>query len=248
MQIIGGGGPSLSWHFDDPVPIQANGLEVHISKKHSCCVLSKKIVFPMLFDLTFMVDKDGIKEDPIARQARNDVPAWNSNNGSEHAANPVTSTSTSSSAGTTSTRSQNIPLPSTHVQRTQSEVQFAIDQEAAEERDVHMFYRLVNGIRERQVSPHPHTSSEEQQSAQSAERSIASIVHTRLAPVRSGNTLDASRHHYVSGESNTDGWSITGYEVQGQESTGTAAPTAPVPQVDDPEETEDDEGVFEMEL
>jgi hypothetical protein len=45
--------------------------------------------------------------------------------------------------------SPNIPLPSSHVHRTQSEIQLSIDEAAAEQRDFHMFYRLVNGIRQR---------------------------------------------------------------------------------------------------
>jgi hypothetical protein len=51
----------------------------------------------------------------------------------------------------TSRHSQSIPLPRSHVHRTQSEVQLCEDMETAERRDLTMFYRLVNGIRERQM-------------------------------------------------------------------------------------------------
>lgn len=45
--------------------------------------------------------------------------------------------------------SNNIPLPSTYVSRTESEVQLAIDVAAAERRDERMFHRLINGIQDR---------------------------------------------------------------------------------------------------
>lgn len=53
--------------------------------------------------------------------------------------------------GPSTPRSSSIPLPSSHVHRTESEVQLFHDQAAAEERDLNMFYRLVNGIRKRQL-------------------------------------------------------------------------------------------------
>lgn len=49
----------------------------------------------------------------------------------------------------TSAVSNNIPLPSTYVSRTESEVQLAIDVAAAERRDERMFHRLINGIQDR---------------------------------------------------------------------------------------------------
>jgi hypothetical protein len=45
--------------------------------------------------------------------------------------------------------SQSIPLPSTYVSRTESEVQLALDVAIAERRDKRMFHRLINGIHER---------------------------------------------------------------------------------------------------
>jgi hypothetical protein len=65
-----------------------------------------------------------------------------------------------------SSRSTSIPLPPTHVHRTQSELQLDQDQQVADQRDATMFYRLVNGIRERHYQ-----SIQEEQLSQS-ERSL----------------------------------------------------------------------------
>mmetsp|Transcript_8882 Transcript_8882/g.19174 ORF Transcript_8882/g.19174 Transcript_8882/m.19174 type:complete len:250 (+) Transcript_8882:2-751(+) len=49
-----------------------------------------------------------------------------------------------------SVRSASIPVPdSHHGERTQSQVQLCIDEEAAEQREQMMFYRLINGMRDR---------------------------------------------------------------------------------------------------
>jgi hypothetical protein len=69
----------------------------------------------------------------------------NSDNGS-----PAT-TNSKNNQTSTSRKSKSIPLPRSHVHRTQSEVQLCEDMETAERRDLNMFYRLVNGIRERQT-------------------------------------------------------------------------------------------------
>lgn len=47
------------------------------------------------------------------------------------------------------TCSSNIPLPLTHVSRTESEVQLALDIAAAERRDERMFHRLIHGMHTR---------------------------------------------------------------------------------------------------
>lgn len=88
-------------------------------------------------------------------------------------------------------KSQNIPLPESHVHRTQSEVQLCQDMESAEQRDLNMFYRLVNGIRDRQM--HLVRDNESSNAAAAyydpahglteAEQSLAHIIHTRNAPV-----------------------------------------------------------------
>ena len=44
-----------------------------------------------------------------------------------------------------SIRSASIPLPSSHIDRTQSEIQFDMDQAAAQQREISMFYRVVHG-------------------------------------------------------------------------------------------------------
>jgi hypothetical protein len=88
-------------------------------------------------------------------------------------------------------KSQNIPLPESHVHRTRSEVQLCEDMESAEQRDLNMFYRLVNGIRDRQM--HLVRDNESSNAAAAyydpahglteAEQSLAHIIHTRNAPV-----------------------------------------------------------------
>jgi len=85
-----------------------------------------------------------------------------------------------------------------HMQRTQSEVQLCEDMETAEQRDLNMFYRLVNGIRERQMNLVTEDESSIAAAAfynpahalTEAERSLARIIHTRNAPVEKKN--DAS--------------------------------------------------------
>lgn len=92
-------------------------------------------------------------------------------------------------------RSQNIPLPMSHMHRTQSEVQLCEDMKTAEQRDLNMFYRLVNGIRERQMDLVRENDSSTAAAAfydpahalTEAERSLAHIIHTRNAPVDKKN-------------------------------------------------------------
>lgn len=77
------------------------------------------------------------------------------------------------------------------MQRTQSEVQLCEDMETAEQRDLNMFYRLVNGIRDRQMNLVRENESSNAAAAfydpahdlTEAERSLAHIIHTRNAPV-----------------------------------------------------------------
>ncbi|KAL3904712.1 MAG: hypothetical protein SGILL_009960 [Bacillariaceae sp.] len=121
------------------------------------------------------------------------------------------------SSATSSRRSQSIPLPSSHVQRTHSEVQLCEDMESAERRDLNMFYRLVNGIRERQVNfthetdsqmirplhpgrhqqqhPYPHdaASLKRYRASKEAETCVAHIIHTRNTP------LDKTSYMHTSG-------------------------------------------------
>lgn len=67
----------------------------------------------------------------------------------DHGEKSSTSCNTGSTASATLNYSCSIPLPSTHVSRTESEAQLAIDIAAAEKRDERMFHRLINGIQAR---------------------------------------------------------------------------------------------------
>lgn len=116
--------------------------------------------------------------------------------------------------GSSSRRSESIPLPSSHVHRTHSEVQLCEDMESAELRDLNMFYRLVNGIRDRQMSlaadhsgnnnsssllplerhyhhqyHHPVAASQVE-----AETCLAHIIRTRNAPLDVGIPSTHPRH------------------------------------------------------
>jgi len=92
-------------------------------------------------------------------------------------------------------KSVNIPLPESHVHRTRSEVQLCEDMESAEQRDLNMFHRLVNGIRDRQMDLVQENKSSNAAAAfydpahalTEAEQSLSHIIHTRNAPV-SGTT------------------------------------------------------------
>ncbi|KAG7363493.1 hypothetical protein IV203_026854 [Nitzschia inconspicua] len=106
-------------------------------------------------------------------------------------------------SATINRRSESIPLPSSHVHRTHSEVQLCEDMETAERRDLNMFYRLVNGIRERQMhlvhehhpqdalvssELHHHGHGFYDRGSDVAESFVAHIIHTRNAP------LDTTSH------------------------------------------------------
>lgn len=160
--------------------------------------------------------------------------------------------------------SASIPLPSSHVARTQSELQLALDQEVAEHRDAAMFYRLVNGIRARQRN--------DDAAANLANPSLASIIQTHMSDVpTSRNALqvkgvpDVSRletnrilptrvptHPLAAPLGNVvdnqdDGWAIGGFEADGggvhaaiqEESNGF---------LEEDQADDEHEGVFEFEL
>lgn len=155
-------------------------------------------------------------------------------------------------------RSSSIPLPSSHVARTQSELQLSLDQEVAEQRDIDMFYRLVNGIRDRQVDQMSHS-----------EQSIASIMLTRhrnlghhtpsLHDVVSPE--NATAYHWLQAsssqaqvetlEEDADEWSISGFDapvfIASQATTHVARPTQG-PLVCDHGALEEDDEIFDMEL
>ena len=133
-------------------------------------------------------------------------------------------------------------MPSSHVPRTQSELQLSLDEQAAEIRDVNMFYRLVNGIRDRH-----------QGKAISSAEGIAGIVQTRLQDVeRSYHSADPRELRAVPMPLLTprvppvvqftdanDGWSITGFP-------GTL-PDAGEHRADHHSDGEDDD-IFDMDL
>jgi hypothetical protein len=177
------------------------------------------------------------------------LPGEDSNNSSLLPSGASPSTSKSSSP-VGSSRSSSIPLPSTHVTRTQSELQLHLDEEVAEQRDTNMFYRLVNGIRERQSSP------TRDMDAVSSEMSIAGIYHTRLA-----SHVEVSEHNcsfdltetpewkmlnstrQVSDGSTNDEWSISGFDSSQHEQ-----PNAIAIALHGEEDDEGDEGVFCLDL
>jgi hypothetical protein len=80
-------------------------------------------------------------------------------------------------------RSGTIPLPSSHIYRTQSELQLFEETANAERRDITMFYRLVNGIRDRQTNHLARRSSEASSTLPTisleSERSLAMIINAR---------------------------------------------------------------------
>jgi hypothetical protein len=154
-----------------------------------------------------------------------------------------------SSMGTS--RSSSIPLPSSHVARTQSEIQLCLDEEAAERRDANMFYRLVNGIRKRQSSPTRDVD------VISSERSIAGIYHSRLAShvevteqkyafdlaeTPMWQMLDSTRTRVSESEgSSNDEWSFSGFDSYQHEQPNASATVTL-------HDEEDDEGMFSLDL
>ena len=116
------------------------------------------------------------------------------------------------------TISNNIPLPSTYVSRTESEVQLAMDVAAAERRDERMFHRLINGIQDRHrqmkkkagLSTHsrttPRTGRTDHDFANVVDgnalscpfTAIANIVGTHHLDIRDSTdcVLDTSHHHH----------------------------------------------------
>jgi hypothetical protein len=129
-----------------------------------------------------------------------------------HARSPSEKALISSTGKPRGRKSKSIPLPSSHVHRTQSELQLCEDMETAERRDLNMFYRLVNGIRDRQmmlVSEHAcsggpteagvaststsrtvdhdqrHPQQHPARHAMETERSLAHIIRTRNTPMES---------------------------------------------------------------
>lgn len=155
-------------------------------------------------------------------------------------------------------RSQTIPMPRSHVPRTDSEVQLREDMAAAEWRDLCMFYRVVHGIRERQnASPEGVAIDASDITNEAIERIVSARQSTEptVTPYDSSNEASPHSHRYreqaegylsqhpvlapPSSEYN-DGWSISGFEEADMYPSMVA-----VVEVD--EDIEED-GVFSMEL
>lgn len=150
-------------------------------------------------------------------------------------------------------RSTSIPLPSSHVPRTQSELQLSIDEEAAEQRDARMFYRLVNGIRERHQQQYAATMSSVHWE-NSFEDSISRLVRARLTPLdhsEQPDEQDEAHPHEVSAARNelppvVDSWSITGFDPE-ENSPSTHLQTQPEESNHD-HDYHEDEGFFDLDL
>ena len=170
-------------------------------------------------------------------------------------------------------RSEKIPLPSSHIQRTQSEVQLCQEMANAERRDLNMFYRLVNGIRDRQTFLARNSETLTPPMTES-ERSIASIINTRNTHIgRPSFMLEAicsndghdndvspqaaalpntihmrlnSRHLTASESSENDQWSVSGFETNEGPS---ASPCLDYhQQVEHQQISSDEEEIFSLDL
>lgn len=166
-----------------------------------------------------------------------------------------------SGAGTP--RSSSIPLPRSHVARTDSEVQLSSDQAAAEQREIDMFYRLVQGIRNRQAGSHiqeasrrpplHHPPSALQPSRVIDESPPLAFYNAFGWPVESGPSmfLQQSQGPVVD---TADSWSITGFDGPASHdpfspiSGVTTGQTSPLDVCEDDEDLDEDEGIFDMDL
>jgi hypothetical protein len=160
--------------------------------------------------------------------------AENSNDGMSDSAVPRLSLMPNNTMPNNTGRSQHIPLPISHVHRTESELQLCEDMAVAEHRDVNMFYRVVNGIRDKQM-----TLYQSQENTKESDRTIASLIHTRHQPTsrstRALETIPSVQEHKVYTQpytaiiaplmrapfgqenvlvSEADDWSVSGYEEQ----------------------------------
>lgn len=135
--------------------------------------------------------------------------------------------------------SRNIPLPSSHITRTQSELQLSEAVAAAEWQDLCMFYRVVRGIRERQQ---PHRSDGVPMNADPCElgdkkaplhftrADFATMNSAKVTPFESSSEhspLGHDRHAHndvarlpqsaqfgVPSRQDESGWSITGFDEE----------------------------------
>mmetsp|Transcript_20501 Transcript_20501/g.44399 ORF Transcript_20501/g.44399 Transcript_20501/m.44399 type:complete len:233 (+) Transcript_20501:167-865(+) len=232
----------------------------------------------MKFDLTFLVQDDA--KDTRPSKKNNDTmkemslfdltlptlrqsvgsSSHSSTTSSLHLPPPPAPSSESASAG--SYRSASIPLPESHIERTHSELQLCLDEAAAEQREILMFYRVVNGIRDRQqklmadLPLPPNTATTTRRSlVRNRSTSFPSIV-----PQDDYNVADNHHdyhHHYeqrtthssfpVSSSEAAGEWSIGGYYGEAPQQGNVAAQGSPSPFEDASSPTED-QGIFDMEL
>jgi hypothetical protein len=214
----------------------------------------------MLFDLSpTNAMSDSSVESSAPHQGNTNMSSLiregDSNNSSQLPSDALPRTSKRKSSSMTSYRSMSIPLPSTHVARTQSEQQLCWDTEAAEQRNTNMFYRLVNGIRKRHFEPTRDVD------VISSERNIAGIYHSRVAskqvrvseqnhaidPAQTSNwqMLNSTRGRVSeSGESTNDEWSVNGFDSSQYEQPNAIASIT----LHGQEDAEYDEGVFNLDL
>lgn len=129
-------------------------------------------------------------------------------------------------------RSSGIPLPSSHIPKTHSEIQLDIDEAAAEVRDTSMFYRVLNGIRDRQQT-----------------RSIASRSRPRspIEPTSDEHRWENLEEIRGRVSDMSDEWSITGFGENGTAGTMSTTPKTTSP-ADEEELADDIEGVFDLDL
>jgi len=152
-----------------------------------------------------------------------------------------------SAAGTS--RSSSIPLPRSHVPRTESEVQLSNDQAAAEQREIHMFYRLVQGIRNRQTDSHRQDSSYRffppsalLQPSRVIDESPPEAFNNAFGwPVESGPSIFLQQSQCPDMDT-ADGWSITGFDG------GPTVQSSPLDLCEEDEDLDEDEGIFDMDL
>mmetsp|Transcript_1152 Transcript_1152/g.1518 ORF Transcript_1152/g.1518 Transcript_1152/m.1518 type:complete len:211 (-) Transcript_1152:31-663(-) len=152
--------------------------------------------------------------------------------------------------GVSVTRSASIPLPSTHIDRTISEVQLCMDKAVAEEREITMFYRVVTGIRERQQKlaanhplPHrPMPSSRRALSAYDCYGNSQSHHAQQLFPALIPQEED---NHKVVSVDCSDQLFITGYNNNDVQEYFSCRPSMPKKQEDTGDE---DYGIFDLEL
>lgn len=153
--------------------------------------------------------------------------------------------------------SSSIPLPNSHVARTQSELQLSEDMAAAERRDLCMFYRILRGIRERQdahavpIYGQRVGRNENSHSRNWENQEVAAMDATRVTPFESFSRNSHLQHGErvrdpaaslpptVRASAHKDnGWSITGFDEDLQEPYQYAII----------EEDTSDDAIFEMDL